>query len=369
VTESLLQTAGADKAILCIDVGYSFSRIGLWDNDELSHVRRWKTPNQRNGLAVGDSPNEVRNSWLSNLVQEVKKELIVFPHVKRVGVSFAGVISADGQIMGFNAIWGRGDDLPQAALTEAFGRETIVVNDLSAATYRYAFELGAQYAKIVVVSVSSGIGCKTFLRDTGRVVIDDRGRAGEIGLAVVNFASEATDYSSGLIIGEAESLKGLLGGYASGTAFRSVLQLVSSTPDGSKCYQTSLLRAELMQLSDELDSIDRMLLNEIAIKAFHKGDEFVSRAVQVSAAALARVLHIIILYDAPPVIIICGGFANALGEVYRRYIVAQLNILLERIYLHSEIDLMIRLGMGDDSDCLIGVAKLISFGADYKFRI
>jgi C7-cyclitol 7-kinase len=363
VTESHLsvveQTTDENGAILCLDVGYSFTRLGLWDNGELTNVRRLTTPTERNGLAGGCSPDEVRASWLSNLVEEVKASLAAFPHVERIGVSFAGIVSADGRILGLNAIWGKGDDVPQALLAEGFGRETVIVNDLTAAAYRYGSEFGEEHAKITVVSVSSGIGCKTFMRCAGGVVLDDRGRVGEIGLAVVNFVSTATSYSSGLIIGDTESLKGVLGGYASGTAFRSVLQLVGSTAEGKECYETSFLHTELMRISEELDAIDRIKLNEIAIKAFHAGDEFVARAVQVSAAALARALHVIILYDAPSLTVICGGFATALGETYRKFVVKQLSIILRKIYSYQEIDFMVRLGHGDDRDCLIGVAKLL----------
>jgi C7-cyclitol 7-kinase len=347
-------------AILCLDVGYSFTRLGLWDNGELTNIRKWMTPTERNGLAAGRSPNEVRASWLSNLMEEVKGSLAAHPYVELVGVSFAGIVSANGLILGLNAIWGQGDDVPQALLAEGFGRETVIVNDLTAAAYRYGAEFGEEHSKITVVSVSSGIGSKTFLRCAGGVVMDDCGRAGEIGLAVVNFASTATSYSSGLIIGEQESLKGVLGGYASGTAFRYVLQLVASTAEGKAFYKTSFLRTELTRLSGKLDTIDRIKLNEIAIKAFHAGDEFVAKAVQVSAAALARALHVVILYDAPSLIVICGGFATALGESYRKFLVDQLNILLAKIYSHKEIDSMVRLGAGDDCDCLIGVARMIT---------
>lgn len=344
---------GADRAVLCLDSGYTSTRMGYWIQGSLQGVRRWPTPTKRAGPAAGRAADAVRDHWLAVLTAEIRAGIEANPHVEAVGLSIAGMVSTKGCIAPLNAIWGRAaGEITPRVLAERFGRPVMVVNDLHAATHRYAHALGAGRDKVVVVSVSSGIGCKTFVRALGGVVADPLGRAGEIGLAVIDFDEDALTNDNG-------SLPGILGNYASGTAFPRLLRRLAASPDGAD-FETSILKSLLRRESEDLVTIDRVKLNRIAVEAFKSGDSFVASAVKASASALAKALHIILLYEAPSLIVLCGGFARSLGPMYRVMLVEELSKLVSLIYSYDDLCSLVVLGDGSDDDCLVGLGLMMA---------
>jgi len=337
---------------ICVDAGYTFTRMALWDGTRLSELRRWRTPNKRETGMLGKPADEVRANWRTSLEAEIKQMIRAGPAVQGVGIALAGMVSRQGKIAEINSIWGRAKtELWAKDIEESINCPVVVVNDLTAASFRYGAESTTFNEKIVVVSISSGIGCKTYCGEMGDVVLDEGGRIGEIGLALVDHEPTALGNDNG-------SLKGILGNYSSGTAFRRILLYLSRQTDHAESYKSSFIGRALKERGLSLEQVDRHELNLLAVQGLACSDPFILEGLRFSAAHLARVLQVIILYDAPSQIIICGGFARAFGEAYRRILVDALTPMLNLIYSAKELERTIILGHDDDEDVLIGIGQM-----------
>ena len=208
-----------------------------------------------------------------------------------------------------------------------------VLNDLTAAGYRYAPEL----QDFCILTVGSGIGHKVFLGGVPQV--GPTGRGGEIGHLRIDMAPDALPCDCGG--------RGHLGAIASG---RGTLRL-------ARCQAMSDVAGFMKSMASDLsrgnpDHLDNVML----VQAFHAGDSWTRGVVQEATARLGQGLAAIHLAVGMEVFIITGGFANALGEGYR-------NLLVEGAHaagwhLGQDWNRMIRFGSVDDDDVLIGAGAM-----------
>jgi glucokinase len=170
-----------------------------------------------------------------------------------------------------------------------------VLNDLTAAGYRYVAEGMRDFA---VVTIGSGIGHKVFL--DGRPRVGPGGRGGELGHLRLDLSPDAPVCDCGG--------RGHLGALASGRGtVAGVRRRAAADPDGFSA--SALARAE------EIDG-------PAVAAAFHAGDGFVVAAVEDAVRYLGQGLAAIHLDTGVETIVLVGGFATALGERYRRLVVA-----------------------------------------------
>ncbi|WP_282045858.1 ROK family protein [Roseibium album] len=336
---------------LCIDAGYTLTRFAVFRDGELSSPHKVPTINTRR--LYGLDSNRRMSSWLSWLAKNAAKVLSEEPSVNRACLCFPGVVDEDGSIFRSNSIWGNADaDLATEKISETLGMPTTVLNDLVAAAVRYGEDPTLLNQRtIAVISISSGIGAKIYDRMSRRVVLEPHGRNGELGLAVV-------DYSPNALTNDNGRLRGILGNYASGTGYaRLFTQMAMIDPEA---YANSAVAKQLACHNRNLESIDRVTLNEYATSAINSGDAFALSVLHASIVYLARALHIVILFDSPDLIVLTGGFVTSVGEIYRTMLVDELCLNLRLLYSNSDVDQMVRLGAGDDQDNLLGAARWVS---------
>jgi len=340
---------------LCIDIGYTYSRYFVWDGK--SFVDSEKKITSRPNIDDGGDAELRKHMWMEQLAKDVGAWKEKWPKIGRVGLSFPGVVNREGAIWSTTAIWGVAQsDLTQQVLAEALAMPVTVLNDLSAAVIRYG--TADKYASsnyVMVVSVSSGVGAKLYDREANRLILEKRGRNGEIGLAVVDETPDATVTRNGRLVG-------VLGHYCSGSAFPRQLRAAAQDAAQQGRYETSRFAAILAEAGQDLYNSDRILINEAAVKAILLGDQFCIDVLSGSIKYLANVLHIAILLNAPDSIVIVGGFARSIGKLYTDILSSQLADMLGLIYTPEEVMGMVDLGENDDMDNIWGLVSRMKQG-------
>jgi predicted NBD/HSP70 family sugar kinase len=376
-----------ESSVVCVDVGYTYTRFGVWDGEKIHGYRRTATPGilHRPVPAEGDQgpegpggaaspltvdltaphwqPATRRRVWLDSLKQEVNTVRAGWrgAALRGVGITFPGIVDSDGTIFRSNTIFGTtDDDLPVTRLQESLGLPVLVTNDMTAAISRYGED--PQYAShryLMLLTISSGLGAKLYDIQDRKVVLSRNGRNGELALAVVDRSPDALTNDKG-------KMKGILGNYASGVGYTRMLQRRASQEPGRTMFEDSLLSRILANRGLTLANASRFQINSAAIEAIQQGDRFSLLVLNESAAILAAVLHTLIMFNAPDVIVLSGGFAGALKDVYRKTLVGNLQELFHFLYSAEEIDAMVRLGEFDDLDGLIGIGRIArrAFGGE-----
>ena len=215
------------------------------------------------------------------------------------------------------------------------GRSVHMLNDISAAAWHFGETIPAD--RFLVVTVSSGVGSKVFDRRHARQVLDDAPYAGEIGHLVVDESDAAPLCECGG--------KGHLGAIASGRGVEKYARRKACAGDA----QFRLSSCARMCAKPE------MLANETHIvPAALAGDPWALAVVRHCTQPLARTLLPVIFAAGLQRVIVIGGFALSLGEVYRKLLVYALESRCNYRVMVGRLDRMVMLG--DSEACLLGAA-------------
>ncbi|WP_440857008.1 ROK family protein [Pseudomonas syringae] len=333
---------------LCIDLGFTFTRFAVWQESGFSVVKKIRTIDTRREFSTDAIAR--REAWLSWLKATVSELLDETSGICKIAMCFPGVVSSHGVIWRSNSIWGNANtDTSPEELAGVLGLPVIVLNDLSASAIRYGEDPSFENVdSVAVVSISSGIGAKLYDRLARRVILEPKGRNGELGLAIVETGEKALTNDNG-------NLRGILGNYSSGVGFTRIIERAIKEGDQLD-FEKSMLRTKIKESDLQLEPLDRVKLNKLAVDCILAGDTFTKRALTDSVRYLTQVLHIVMLFNAPGRIVITGGFANSLGEIYRLEVVQSMATHLKLLYEIEEIDEIIKLGYADDMDNLFGLA-------------
>lgn len=334
--------------LLCYDIGFTFTRVAIFEDGRLIKHQKIRTPQTR--LQAGTCGDTRRRLWLEDL-QSITREWRGFsPRITQIGICFPGVVSTDGEIWQSNTIWGNTKNgLSLTELESWLGLPVTVINDLVAAAIRYGEQPRFSRSRyVLVVSVSSGIGAKMYDVQARKVMLESRGRNGEIGLARVAEGADALTNDNG-------RLAGILGNYASGVGFARLIQQAALMEHDGGRFACSLLASRLANEGEKVTMVDRAKLTALAVDCIHQRDPFCLDMLDSAIAPLAAVLHTIILFAAPEVIVITGGFASHVGDIYLERLSRSLAERITFLYSSEEIHELVRLGDCDDMDNLIGL--------------
>ncbi|WP_017572525.1 ROK family protein [Nocardiopsis halotolerans] len=259
--------------------------------------------------------------------------------LERVGIAFAGPVTADGLVTAAPTVWGEGGlPLPLGELVEERLQVPVtVVNDLTAAAWRYS---AVEREPFCLWTVSSGIGNKVF-RDGGVLVHPD-GHGGEMGHWVCDTSAEAPLCNCGARghLGALSSGRGVLAS-ARGEAARRP-EAFASSGLGDLCRSGP-------------DSID----NPALVTAVHAGDPFSVGILRNSLAHLASAVGAVFTSTGVRRHVIIGGFALAVGKPYRDLLVEELSRQGCFGVDTTEIGTMVSLGCEDDAHSLVGMARIL----------
>ncbi|KUO05207.1 ROK family protein [Streptomyces caeruleatus] len=333
------ESAAFDGAFTVLDVGGTTLRTGSYDpvTSTVSRVRR--VPVEGRVRHPRDSVAALQERVVDQIVQETARHA-EGAAPRAVAVAFAGPISAAGLVLAAPTVWGRrGDPLPLGRLlTERIGAPVVVVNDLTAAAWRYA---ATETEPFCLLTVSSGIGNKVFR--AGEVLLDADGHGGELGHWVCDPSPTAPLCDCGG--------RGHLGAVASGRgALAAVRRAADADPAG-------FARSRLAALCDgRADAVD----NPAVAAAVRDGDAFTTEVLRGTLTHLAQAVGAVFTSIGVCRYILIGGFALAVGERYRELLVAEL-VRLGCFGLDAHaVDALVSLGSPDDDHGLIGAGRLLA---------
>ncbi|KAI9770987.1 MAG: hypothetical protein M1840_002691 [Geoglossum simile] len=174
--------------VLAVDVGSTYLRIGILGPNGLllSEPARTSTPSKQS--YPQDTLAKLQERLLETIILEI--DIIRASHIdlplEEVGISFGAVITREGIVEDASILWAdlaRGYDFKNALQERLPSVRWTVLNDISAAAWRYKDE-----GRFCLITVSSGLSNKVFnpdLRNLDKLDLDAAGVGGEMGHVVV----------------------------------------------------------------------------------------------------------------------------------------------------------------------------------------
>ncbi|RKE17323.1 ROK family protein [Streptomyces sp. TLI_171] len=329
----------SDLAFTVIDLGGTTLRTARYgvDTDTVTDIRRVSTDGIAGhpGLPVAELQARVLDQVGALAVEAVERH-----GSSAVAIAFAGPVTADGRALAAPTVWGGpGEQLPvRHLLEERVGVPVVVVNDLTAAVWRYVDSADDQ--PFCLITVSSGIGNKVYR--AGEVLLDDEGHGGELGHWTVDPSPDAAPCDCGG--------RGHLGAIASGRgALAAARRAALADPAG---YARSALAVQAPE--------PELLDNYALVDAVRAGDEFATAAVLGGITALAAAITAVFTAIGIRRYVLIGGFALAIGARYAELLTGELERLGCFGLDAEEIRRMVVLGASDDDSGLIGAGRLLA---------
>jgi C7-cyclitol 7-kinase len=317
--------------VLVIEVGGTNLRAALFDpaTGTLSNRVHADAPHPpANGITA-----PAAQTALLRTLQGVGLKVLQGRQPDVVSIAYPGPIDNRGVVLAAPTVLGALGSAPfplQLACEGIWPQARVaVMNDLTAAGYRYAARTSEDFC---VITIGSGIGHKVFIG--GEPQLGPGGRGGEIGHLQVDPADDAMPCDCGG--------RGHLGAIASGRGnVRLVQRRAEQDPGG---FRDSLLGSAVGVPS----AIDGPSIAE----AFGGGDAWVRSAIEIGIGHLGRGLAAIHLAVGVERFIVVGGFAFALGEPYRASLARAAEAACWQV--GQEWDEMISFGIADDDQGMMG---------------
>ncbi|MFC8492224.1 ROK family protein [Streptomyces sp. NPDC057235] len=330
------------EAVTVMDVGGTTLRVGTFDTrggGRLSDVRR--TPVDGMAAHPGAPVPVLQRRVVDQIVCAAERQAGARPDTApaALAVAFAGPVARDGTVLGAPTVWGAGGEpLPlREILSARLSVPVLVVNDLTAAAWRYGTESAVPFC---LLTISSGIGNKVF-RD-GAVLLDVEGHGGELGHWTCDRSPDAPLCDCGG--------RGHLGAIASG---RGVLAAVrrAAASDPAGYARSAPARAGVAD--------PRLLGNPEIARAVRDGDPFTTAVLRSTLVHLAAAVGGVFASIGIRRYVLMGGFALAIGERYRELLVEELVRQGCFGLSAAQVDAMVVLGKDDDDHGLIGAGRLV----------
>jgi glucokinase len=262
-----------------------------------------------------------------------------------VGIAFPGPVSARGEAHSAPTLWGPGvHAVPlRAILARRLALPSAVplavMNDISAAAYRYAEQFAEDFA---IFTISSGIGNKVMAG--GRLLLNAAGLGGELGHHQV-VASDDDDALACDCGG-----RGHLGAVASGRGAERLAQRWAAR-DPARYAASQLAR----QSGGDPSAITTYHL----VEAIRGGDPLASAVLRFGQAHLARCMALLYAAIGVKRFVVIGGFCVALGELYAERLREELAVCDLFGIEAPERGELIRLGALDDDHGLCGLGAYL----------
>ncbi|WP_328875734.1 ROK family protein [Streptomyces sp. NBC_00287] len=329
----------SEPAFTVVDLGGTTLRIARYDvaTATVDDVRRVPT----DGLArhPGD-PVPLLQSKVAEQLAALAEQAVARHGSRALAVAFAGPVTADGHALTAPTVWGeRGAPLPlRPLLEERLGIPVVVVNDLTAAVWRYVD--GPDQPPFCLITVSSGIGSKVYR--AGEVLLDAEGHGGELGHWRCDLTPDAPPCDCGG--------RGHLGGIASG---RGVL---AATRRAALADPGGYARSALARTAPDPQLLD----NPTLVAAVRAEDAFATTVLRGTLTHLASAITSVFTSIGVRRYLLMGGFALAVGPRYVRLLTEELELLGCFGLTPAEIRRMVELGAPDDDHGLLGAGRLLA---------
>jgi C7-cyclitol 7-kinase len=328
----------ATDSALLFDLGGTHLRCAcLTGNGGIGNITRERIRSFRDGL----SPADLWSDLLGKIAAYTTASEALVERSAPLVISFPGPLHEDGRIVNAPTLSGQDDKIPDlcAELSRRTGRGVHILNDISAAALYLARD--SEWDRFIVMTVSSGIGSKVCFRNASGFTLFDKGPyAGEIGHLTVDESKDAPRCDCGG--------KGHLGAISSGRGVeRLARQQAAADP---QAFLRSLCHSRFGATAETLNNEEHL------VRAVCAGDAWSLRLLQDGTRPLAVVLNTVVLALGLQGILVIGGFAFALGEIYLDTLRQMIRTRCDYTALRFSPD-MVRFGNMCEEACLRGAAE------------
>jgi predicted NBD/HSP70 family sugar kinase len=315
---------------LIFDLGGTFLRCAVsTEKGGTQLVRKERITSYIGGV----SPPQVWDAIVNQMIRYQESVAGVVCPDDPIVLSFPGPISRHQRVLNAPTVFGDTLNIPDPCtdLQRRTGRETYVLNDVSAAAWYLSEQ--TEVNRFLVITVSSGVGAKLFDRDHPDRVISDPPYAGEIGHMAGDSDSEAILCDCGG--------RGHVGAISSGRGIERLARRAAKVdPIAFEASACAGLGADAATLSNE----------DHLVPAALDGDKWALSLITNCTRPLARAVLSVTLGAGLEQVIFIGGFASALGDVYLRIMRGLLEELSQYSILAGYLPGLLRLGeMGEEA--------------------
>jgi glucokinase len=292
---------GADAAFV-LDIGGTWTRAAHWPLISEASVTKVRTPSRTN------DPEKPAGELVDQLIDLIV-ELVPERAPSTVAISLGAALDhRRGVVYGSAPLWGESTtDVPIAARLHARNPQVhwVVMNDVTAmlAAYRAAHpELAT--ARIVVVTISSGIAARCDDPASRTLPTDPAGLQGEIG----HLPATTNDLHLRCACGELDHVAA----FASGPGLRAVARsLAERTPPAVP--------------ANRVVDLDPAAFERTFAQALDADDAFAHRVLDEAARPLADVFtYLLTTHPDTERIVMTGGVVDAVGPHYRRAVLRRM---------------------------------------------
>lgn len=328
-----------ETAFTVVDLGGTTLRIARYDaaTGAVTDIRRTPTDGMARhpGAPVPELQTRVSEQLAALAAEAVRRH-----RSSALAVAFAGPVTADGRIVTAPTVWGeRGEILPlRLLLEERLGIPVVVVNDLTAAVWRYVNTPDER--PFCLITVSSGIGSKVYR--AGEVLLDAEGHGGELGHWTCDPSPQALVCDCGG--------RGHLGGIASGRGTLAAARR-AALADPARYARSALARS-----APDPEHLD----NRMLVAAVRARDAFATAVLRGGLRHLASAITSVFTSIGVRRFVLMGGFAQAVGPLYVRLLTEELEHLGCFGLDTEEVRRMVVLGAPDDDHGLVGAGRLLA---------
>lgn len=340
------------KGLAVFDIGGTWFRSGVYsESGELGSLDKVPALNYKNTSYTNAS--ELQFMLLNYLVERMDYFRSQGLTLNAASISMGAALNGHtGEILNSGPLWGpdcKEFDLLGNLQSKMPEVKWTIVNDVSAALLRHTRdEKYANKKRINLITVSSGIACRTYDSRTRNIPLNSAGIQGEIGHIPIQFST--FDQPSTLLC----DCGGLnhLNAFCSGRGIQQVLNSIDA--DILKRYSNSLFaKTFLDKRSVPMNQISQLF------DAIKQKDEFALRILDTVTYPIAQMIVYILTIDAEiEKIIMTGGVVHSIEEQYMDSLMKNLETI--GMYQTSRSTDFFReiidVGVDDDNSGLIGAA-------------
>lgn len=180
-----------DNAIAVFDIGGTWFRSGIYTKSEgLRLLSKQSAYNYKN--TPYKNVSELQNKLVDYLTQQLQHFQSQNLNISAASISMGAALNGHtGEILNSGPLWG--PDCERFDLLAVLQKrmpeiEWMVINDVSAALLRYAVRpQNAHLKRMSLITISSGIACRTYERERSHIPLNEAGIQGEIGHIPIRF--------------------------------------------------------------------------------------------------------------------------------------------------------------------------------------
>lgn len=339
-----------ESNIAVFDIGGTWFRSGVYTKESgLTQLSKAPAYNYKN--TPYDNVVELQLKLVDYLTEEVRSYQDKNLDIKGASISMGAALNGHtGEILNSGPLWGpecEPFDLLKQLQEKMPEIDWLVINDVSAALLRHVNDPKFENAKRVnLITVSSGIACRTYDQKGRYVPLNKDGIQGEIGHIPIHFSLFGEIITEDCDCGGANHLNA----FVSGRGITKILHRLSTSA-------TSPIKDS--QLIKRLSGLEEADLNKVFFDMLNAGDPEAAKVLDQVTLPIAEMIIYMLTIDAEiEKIIMTGGVVHAAEELYMKSLLAN----LEKVGLYQTSNPSnffketVKLGVNDDNSGLLGAA-------------